>query len=103
MKLYIYRVNDREYGASTSLSASEAKGTVVESWPLNTLEEAKFLAHHGSNFYGISEKVSKLADTFATVFTLDPYYSKADEQPKPIVRQKMSLLQRIAHAFKNTD
>ncbi len=108
MKLYVYRINDHEYGVGTSLPACEALGKIVEEWPLNTVADGVFLAQHGTNYFGASDKVSKLADLFTEVMRLDPGFAKADDVPivpEPVkpAEPVPGLFTRIYHAFKNTD
>lgn len=106
MKLYIYRVNDHEYGVTTSLIAADKRGKIVEQWPLNTMADAAFLAQHGTSFYGASDTVTKLCELFMAVMRLDPDFVKADDPPivkiDTLPERKTGLFARLYYAFKNT-
>ena len=74
MKLYVYRISDREYGAGLGERGCKALGTIVEEWPINTPEDAKFVSRHGTAYWKASDKVSKLADLVSQIMTMDPTF-----------------------------
>jgi hypothetical protein len=103
MKLYVYRISDREYGAGIGREKCEQLGAIVEEWPLNTPAEAKFLAGHGTSYHGASAKVSRIADRMHELMAADPTFSEPEPKPAPepvkaAIEQpvaKPTLLQRI--------
>lgn len=97
MKLYVYRISDHQYGAGLGLEECSRRGTIVEKWPLNTPEQARFLATHGTSYAGASDHVSRIADAVHVLMLLDPTYRPGpDEIPRPIETQpKAGLIQRI--------
>lgn len=102
VKLYVYRINDREYGAGLGLEGCERQGSIVEEWPLNTRDEAKFLATHGTSYYGATDKVSRIADLVYELMTEDSTFQppataqRIQMKPEPIQpAPKPGLIQRI--------
>jgi hypothetical protein len=105
VKLYVYRINDHEYGAGIGKAKCEQLGTIVEEWPLNSRVEASFLASHGTSYHGASEKVSRIADAVHDLMVIDPTFSIEPEikapspYPIPVIETKPNLLQRIYQWF----
>lgn len=62
MVIYVYQLPDRTYGAGLDELACALRGRIVERWPVNTPQEAKFVSSHGSAFAGVSDKVVRLAN-----------------------------------------
>jgi hypothetical protein len=101
VNLYVYRISDSEYGAGLGRAGCEKLGVIVESWPVSTPAQAKFLASHGTSYHGASEKVSRLANLLVDLMTADPTYGEA-EPPKPVIKhepiaqiEKQDFFQRI--------
>jgi hypothetical protein len=104
VKLYVYRVNEREYGAGLGLQECERRGTIVERWPLNTREQARFLAARGTSYHGASDQVSRIADAVHVLMMLDPTYRPDPDIPQYIAIPEpppptLGLLQRIRSCF----
>lgn len=79
MMIYVYKINDRLYGAGLGLEKCQQRGKIVEKWPVNTPDEAKFASRHGTSYYGAAEKVSKLADLMHRLLTEDPTFEPPQE------------------------
>jgi len=62
MEIHVYQMSDHDYGAGFIKDFCAEQGKIVETWPINTASEAKFVATHGSNYGHISSRVSALAD-----------------------------------------
>lgn len=106
MKLYVYRISDHEYGAGLGRAECEQRGPIVEQWPLDTIEQVKFLKGHGTSFAGVTGHVSKIADLVYELMRLDQTFRSEPEEPvespKPIDTKpavKPGLLQRIKSWF----
>jgi hypothetical protein len=100
VKLYVYRIDGHQYGAGLGQQECERRGTIVERWPLNTLEQARFLATHGTSYAGASDHVSRIADAVHALMTLDPTYRPDPDVPQVIVipeppQPKPGLFERI--------
>lgn len=107
MKLYVYRINDHEYGAGLGKGECQKLGTIVEEWPLNSISAAEFLKGHGTNYHGASEKVCRIADAVYELMRLDPTFrTEPDKAELPTIEvkpiepvQAPGLLQRIKTWF----
>lgn len=98
MMLYVYRISDHEYGASTDFEYAKAQGDIMERWPVNTIEQARFLKLHGCAFAGVSSKVSRIAEALETLMTEDLGFKPIPAQVQVVTRApapKLSLWQRI--------
>jgi hypothetical protein len=85
MMIYVYRVSDREYGAGFGEQGCKARGEIIERWPINTPEDAQFVARHGTAYWKASEKVSKLADIAHKLLTVDPTFIEEPEKQRIVV------------------
>jgi hypothetical protein len=72
--LYVYRISDHEYGAGFGEKACKALGTIVEEWPINSADDARFVARHGTAYWKASDKVSRIAELIRELITLDPTF-----------------------------
>lgn len=107
MMLYIYQLSDTEYGAGISYDACKLKGPIVEQWPLNTPEQASYVAKRGSAFNGVSPKVTSIAEAAKRLMLEDetfihemnrPRFIVADKAPE-IIHAEPSLWERICDWF----
>lgn len=93
MKLYVYRISDHEYGASTNYDFAGRRGNIVETWPLDTEEQANFLKLHGSSYIGVSELVSEIAEAVETLIRCDAGWGKpvqpSFDTPRPTLWQRL--------------
>jgi hypothetical protein len=86
MNLYVYRVDERTYGAGIGRKGCESRGVIVETWPMNTLEQAAFVSSHGTAYAGASEAVSKLAELIYLLMKADPTF-----EPTTIITQVIEI------------
>lgn len=89
LTIYVYRVNDHEYGAGFGLQGCKRLGEIVEQWPIATPKDAKFVASHGTAYWKASDQVSKLADLACELLTRDPTF---DYQPPQAPRIEVKPL-----------
>ena len=80
MMLYVYRVNDHEYGAGFGYEGCKRLGDIVEQWPMYTPEQAKFVAQHGTAYWKATDKVSKLAELAYELLRADPTFLENTEK-----------------------
>jgi len=107
VKLYIYRISDREYGAGTGLKECEERGSIVEQWSLNTPEQAKFLATHGTSYGNASELVTRIANAVHDLMLADPTFRPQSTEisaPTTVITpevpmQRLGVLKRIRSWF----
>jgi hypothetical protein len=98
MNLYVYRVDERTYGAGFGRKGCESRGSIVETWPMNTPEQAALVASHGTAYAGASEAVSRLAELAGHLMKADPTFepttviTQVIEVPAPKPRSWLSRL-----------
>jgi len=80
MNLYVYRVNEREYGAGLGLEECQKRGTIVERWPLNTPEQVRFVASHGTSYGNATQMVTRIANVVHDLMVLDPTFRPEPEK-----------------------
>lgn len=102
MNLYVYRVNEREYGAGVGLEECQKRGTIVERWPLNTPEQVRFVATHGTSYGNATHQVTRIANVIHDLMVLDPTFRPEPDKviaiapkPTPTPEPKPGMLQRI--------
>ena len=61
MNIYVYQIGDKQYGAGTIEAVCEARGKIVECWPVDNKEQIDYVKRNGSAFHGIRDRVCKLA------------------------------------------
>jgi hypothetical protein len=104
LKLYVYRVNERQYGVGLGVRGCEQRGDIVEEWPLDTPDDARFLATHGTSYYGVSGKVSRIADLVFELMSEDPTFVPPESLPRTVptpepIKPKPGLFPRIKSWF----
>lgn len=85
MILYVYRVSDREYGCGFGEKGCKALGEIVEQWPINSADDARFVARHGTAYWKAADKVSRVADLVRELITLDPTFLEQNVVEKVVV------------------
>lgn len=100
MMIYVYQVSDTEYGAGINYESCKLKGVIVEQWPLNTPEQAAFVARRGSAFNGVSPKVTSIADAARRLMIEDETFLNEINRPIAVEaeagRPEPNIWQRIA-------
>lgn len=85
MMLYIYQISDTEYGAGIGYDVCKTKGKIVEQWPMNTPEQASFVAKRGSAFNGVSPKVTAIASAARQLILEDETFIEHVNRPLVLV------------------
>ena len=62
MKIYVYQIDDFHYSAGFSKPTCEGKGRIVEEWDISTVEDARYVASHGTRHGDARERVTELAE-----------------------------------------
>ena len=88
MMLYVYRVNEREYGAGFGEKGCKERGTIVEEWPINNADDAKLVAKHGTAYWKASDRVSKIADLVHDLLTADPTFLESTEKERLVLIER---------------
>jgi hypothetical protein len=89
LTIYVYRVNDREFGAGFGESGCRKRGEIVEKWPINTPSDARFVASHGTAYWKTYDQVSKLANIAFELLTSDPTFT--EEPAKPAIAAQAQI------------
>ena len=81
MNLYVYRLSATEYGAGLGLDECRKRGEIIERWPLNTPEQAAFLARHGTHYAGAMHLVTRMANLVHELMVIDPTFRPEPDKP----------------------
>lgn len=76
MNIFVFRTPSGVHSAGIDELACSVRGRIVETWPVNTAEEARFLVTHGTAFAGATTKVVQLAELALGLLTEHPELTK---------------------------
>jgi hypothetical protein len=82
-------MGDNEYGAGLNEQICKARGTVVETWSIDTDEDRRFLKRHGSAFGQVRDRVVMLAERSMVLESYEEY--EFDEEREAIFFEIASL------------
>lgn len=94
MMLYVYQLTDTDYGAGIGYDSCKLKGKIVEQWPMNTPEQAAFVAKRGSAFNGVSAKVTAIASAARQLMLEDETFIEHANRPLVLLPEPASKTDR---------